>query len=280
MTQQHGESTTLVIGGTGKTGKRVVDRLKAAGLPVRVGSRSAIPAFDWDLEQTWDTALDDVDAIYVTYSPDLAMPGASDAIQRLVDLAKARGVRRLVLLSGRGEAEAEACEAIVQRSGLEWTVVRASWFQQNFSEGAFTDMVLSGTITLPAGDVPEPFVDVDDIADIVFAALTQSEHHGEVYEVTGPRLMTFDDIAADLSEATGRTITFQSVPHRAFVDGVAASGAPEDVVWMLDYLFATVLDGRNATLTDGVQRALGREPRDFKDYARDAAARGAWNEAA
>ncbi|MEM9401392.1 MAG: NAD(P)H-binding protein [Pseudomonadota bacterium] len=280
MTQQHSESTALVIGGTGKTGKRVVDRLKAAGLPVRVGSRSAIPAFDWDLEQTWDTALDDVDAIYVTYSPDLAMPGASDAIQRLVDLAKARGVRRLVLLSGRGEAEAEACEAIVQRSGLEWTVVRASWFQQNFSEGAFTDMVLSGTITLPAGDVPEPFVDVDDIADIVFAALTQSEHHGEVYEVTGPRLMTFDDIAADLSEATGRTITFQSVPHRAFVDGVAASGAPEDVVWMLDYLFATVLDGRNATLTDGVQRALGREPRDFKDYARDAAARGAWNEAA
>ena len=208
------------------------------------------------------------------------MPGSTDAIQRLVDLAKQKGVRRLVLLSGRGEEEAQASEAIVQASGLEWTIVRASWFHQNFSEGAFIDMVLAGTITLPAGDIPEPFVDVDDIADVAFTALTEEGHNGEIYEVTGPRLMTFNDIADDQSRATGREITFQSVPHDAFVNGVAESGAPKDVVWMLDYLFATVLDGRNAHLTDGVQRALGREPRDFADYARDVAARGAWNTAA
>ncbi len=273
-------NTTLVIGGTGKTGKRVVEKLKAAGLPVRVGSRSATPSFDWDNESTWDAALEGVFAVYVTYSPDLAMPGATDAIQGLVDLARKRGVRRLVLLSGRGEEEAQACELIVQQSGLEWTVVRASWFHQNFSEGAFIDMVLAGTITLPASDVPEPFVDVDDIADVAFTALTQDGHDGEVYEVTGPRLMTFSDIAADLSAATGRTIRFQTVPHDGFVNGVAESGAPKEVVWMLDYLFATVLDGRNAYLTDGVQRALGREPRDFADYARSVAATGAWYAAA
>ena len=272
--------TTLVIGGTGKTGRRVVTKLQEAGLPVRVGSRSASPSFDWNNESSWAASLDGVSAVYITYSPDLAMPGATDAIQGLVDLAKQKGVRRLVLLSGRGEEEAQASEAIVQASGLEWTIVRASWFHQNFSEGAFIDMVLAGTITLPAGDIPEPFVDVDDIADVAFTALTEEGHNGEIYEVTGPRLMTFNDIADDLSRATGREITFQSVPHDAFVNGVAESGAPKDVVWMLDYLFATVLDGRNAHLTDGVQRALGREPRDFADYARDVAARGAWNTAA
>ena len=268
---------TLVIGGTGKTGRRVVERLQARHLPVRIGSRSASPSFDWDNESTWAAALDGVSAVYITYSPDLAMPGATDAIQAFVDLAKERGVKRLVLLSGRGEEEAQACERIVQDSGLEWTIVRASWFNQNFSEGAFIDMVLSGAITLPAGQQVEPFVDVDDIADVAVAAFTQDHHVGQIYEVTGPRLMTIADIAADLSRATGREINYVDVPHDAFVDEVAGSGAPKDVVWMLDYLFSTVLDGRNAHVTDGVQRALGRPPKDFMDYARDVASTGVWS---
>lgn len=270
---------TLVLGGTGKTGRRIVTGLEAKGMPVRVGSRSASPAFDWDREATWDACLDGVEAAYVTYAPDLAVPGATDAIQAFVDRAKAHGVKRLVLLSGRGEAEAQACERIVQSSGLEWTVVRASWFHQNFSEGAFVDMVLSGAITLPAVDTAEPFVDVDDIAEVALAALTEPGHHGEVYEVTGPRLMTFAETAAELSAATGREIRHVPVPHDAFVDGVRDSGAPQEVVWMMDYLFSTVLDGRNAHLTDGVQRALGRPPKDFADYARDTAATGVWGTA-
>lgn len=273
------QNITLVLGGTGKTGRRVVERLRASGQQVRVGSRSASPSFDWDNEKGWDRCLEGVTAAYITYAPDLAMPGATDAIQAFVDIAERRGVRKLVLLSGRGEQEAQACERIVQASGLEWTIVRASWFNQNFSEGAFIDMVLQGTITLPAGDQVEPFVDVDDIADVVAAALTQDHHHGQVYEVTGPRLMTIADVAADLSRATNRKITYVDVPHESFVSEVANSGAPKDVVWMLDYLFSTVLDGRNAHLTDGVQRALGRPPKDFSDYARDVAATGLWRDA-
>ncbi len=271
---------TLVVGGTGKTGRRVAERLTAKGLEVRIGSRSAIPSFDWANEKGWDACLKGVTAAYITYAPDLAMPGAPDSIQAFVDLAKRRGVKRLVMLSGRGEQEAQACERIVQNSGLEWTIVRASWFQQNFSEGAFIDMVLSGTITLPAGKQVEPFVDVDDIADVAVAALSQDHHNGQVYEVTGPRLMTIADVAADLSRATGREITYVDVPHEAFVSEVANSGAPKDVVWMLDYLFSTVLDGRNAHLTDGVRRALGRPPKDFADYAREVARTGAWRVAA
>ena len=271
---------TLVIGATGKTGRRVAQGLEAMGRAVRIGSRSAIPGFDWEREEGWDAALEGVSSVYITYSPDLAMPGATDAIEALVCKAKRANVKRLVILSGRGEPEAQACEQIILNSGLEATVVRASWFNQNFSEGAFIDMVLAGTITLPAGDTPEPFVDVDDIADVVLAALLEDGHDGEVYEVTGPRLMTLADVAADISAATGRKVTFVDVPHDGFVREIEASGAPKDVVWMLDYLFATVLDGRNANVTDGVERALGRAPKDFADFAHDVAAAGAWSAAA
>ena len=266
----------LVLGGTGKTGRRIITGLQAKGIPVRIGSRSASPSFDWNNEESWDACLADTTALYISYAPDLAMPGAGDAIQTLVDRAKQRGVQRLVLLSGRGEAEAQACERIVQKSGLEWTIVRASWFYQNFSEGAFTDMVSAGQITLPAGDTPEPFVDADDIADVAVVALTEPGHAGEIYEVTGPRLMTFPDVAAELSKVTEHEVTYIQVPHDAFVAEVANSGAPDEVVWMLDYLFSTVLDGRNASLCDGIQRALGRPPKDFAEYARDVAGTGIW----
>ncbi len=279
-TQTDNAPITLAIGGTGKTGKRVADRLIKKGHKVRIRSRSSFPSFDWDKEAGWDAALEGVSNIYITYSPDLAMPGAKDAISALVQRAKLKGVKRLVLLSGRGEQEAQDCEQIVAQSGLEWTVVRASWFSQNFSEGAFIEMVLGGAITLPAGDTPEPFVDVDDIADVAVAALSEDGHNGEIYEVTGPRLMTMADIAADLSAATGREITFVDVPHDAFIEELTKSGAPKDVIWMLDYLFSTVLDGRNAHLTDGVERALGRSPKDFAEYARDVAATGVWATAA
>ncbi|MEO0400041.1 MAG: NAD(P)H-binding protein [Pseudomonadota bacterium] len=268
---------TLILGGSGKTGRRIAERLTAKGRNVRIGSRSAIPSFDWDNDKSWDACLEGVTAAYITYAPDLAMPGATDAIQAFVDRAKRRGVKRLVLLSGRGEEEAQACERIVQGAGLEWTIVRASWFNQNFSEGAFIDMVLNGAITLPAGRQVEPFVDVDDIADVAVAAFTEDRHNGQIYEVTGPRLMSIADVAEDLSSATGRAINYIDVQHEVFVAQVADSGAPKDVVWMLDYLFSTVLDGRNAHLTDGVQRALGRAPKDFSDYAQDVAATGLWN---
>ena len=269
-------SPILVLGATGKTGSRIAANLEAKGIPVRRGSRSAAPSFDWNNEAGWDDCLAGVEAAYINYAPDLAMPGATDSIQGFVDKAKRHGVKRLVLLSGRGEEEAQACERIVQNSGIDWTIVRASWFSQNFSEGAFVEMVQVGQITLPDVDTPEPFVDVDDIAEVAAVALTEPGHVGEVYEVTGPRMLTLADVAAELSKATGRNIAYMPVPHDAFVTSITESGAPKDVVWMLDYLFATVLDGRNAYLTDGVQRALGRAPKDFSDFASEVAATGGW----
>jgi len=270
----------LVLGATGKTGRRIVSSLENLGVPVRLGSRSASPAFDWNDSGTWDACLAGVTRIYVNYAPDLAMPGATRAISELARRARAAEVKHLVLLSGRGEEEAQACEAIIQASGIDWTIVRASWFNQNFSEGAFAEMVRAGQIALPDVATPEPFVDVDDIAEVAVVALTRPGHAGEIYEVTGPRMLTLADVAEELSNAIGRNITYTPVPHDAFVQSVAESGAPQDVLWMLDYLFATVLDGRNAYITDGVQRALGREPKDFADFSREVASTGVWNAAA
>ncbi len=267
----------LVLGGTGKTGRRVVDRLASRGVPTRIASRSANPSFDWGDQGSWDGVLDGVTAAYVSYAPDLAIPGATDTIRAFVERAVERGVQRLDLLSGRGEEEAQLCERIVQGAGVEWTVIRASWFNQNFSEGEFLDMVLAGEITLPAGDIGEPFVDAEDIADVAVAALTEDGHAGQVYEVTGPRLLTFTEAVEEIARASGREIQYIQIPHDAFAAGIAESGAPDDIVWLLDYLFSTVLDGRNAYVCDGVQRALGREPTDFAEYVRRIADSGVWN---
>jgi uncharacterized protein YbjT (DUF2867 family) len=268
---------TLVLGGTGKVGRRIVEQLASRGIPTRAASRSATPAFDWDDHGTWDAAFDNVSAAFISFAPDLAVPGAPETIRALVDKAVTNGVKRLVLLSGRGEEEAQRCENIVLNSSIDSTIVRASWFDQNFSEGEFLDMVLTGAVTLPAGDVAEPFIDVNDIADVAVAALTEDGHAGQVYEVTGPRLMTFTQAVAEIARASGREVQYIQIPREAFMAGVAESGAPDDMAWLLDYLFTTVLDGRNAYLCDGVQRALGREPTDFAEYARRVADSGAWN---
>jgi len=270
------EGITLVLGGTGKTGRRVAERLKALGIPTRVASRSATPAFEWNNPGTWQAALDGVTAAYVTYAPDLAIPGATEAIRAFVAKAVDLDVRRLVLLSGRGEAEAQLCERIVQDAGVEWTVIRASWFNQNFSEGEFLGMVLDGAIALPASDIPEPFVDVDDIADVAVAALTEDGHNGEIYEVTGPRMLTFTEAAREISRAAGRKVEFVRIPKEVFATAISDAGAPEEIAWLLNYLFDTVLDGRNANVCDGVQRALGRAPTDFAEFARRTAASGVW----
>jgi uncharacterized protein YbjT (DUF2867 family) len=268
--------TTLVVGGTGKTGRRVVERLQARGVPVRIGSRAAAIPFDWEQADTWGPAVAGVRRAYVTYYPDLAVPGALERLTAFTRVAVEAGVRRLVLLSGRGEEAALQGEQAVRESGAEWTILRAAWFSQNFSEGFFADQVKSGTVALPAADVGEPFVDVDDIAEIAEQALVSDQHVGQVYELTGPRLMTFADAVAEIAQATGRTIAYAPVPLDEYQAVLVRYEVPADFVWLVGYLFTEVLDGRNASLADGVQRALGRPARDFADYARAAAAAGAW----
>ncbi|MBK8157895.1 MAG: NAD(P)H-binding protein [Rhodospirillaceae bacterium] len=270
------EKDTLVIGANGKTGRRVVERLRIMQVPIRLGSRSGMPPFDWTVPATWATAIRDVRAVYITYFPDLAAPGASTTIAAFAAVAMKAGVQRLVLLSGRGEAEAQHCEEIVQASGLETTILRASWFAQNFSENYLLESILAGEVVLPVGAVGEPFVDADDIADVAVAALTEDRHVGQLYELTGPRLWTFAEAVAEIARATGREISYLQIPIADYAEALRAAQLEPGIVDLITYLFTEVLDGRNASTTDGVQSALGRRPRDFSDYVRATAETGIW----
>src|SRR5262245_32015995 len=188
MSRQH---LNLVLGGNGKTGRRVVERLQHRGLPVRVGSRSGEPRFDWGNPKTWLPSLDGVSQAYVTYYPDVCVPGALETLQSFFGQAVNAGVRRLVFLSGRGEAEAEHAELALKSSGADWTILRCSFFCQNFSENFFLDPIIAGEVALPIRSVGEPFVDADDIADVAVAAMVDDRHSAQLYELTGPRPITF-----------------------------------------------------------------------------------------
>jgi uncharacterized protein YbjT (DUF2867 family) len=273
---QPSATSTLVLGATGKTGRRVAQRLNKLGMAIRPGSRFAEPRFDWEDRRTWARALDGVGAMYISLPPDLAVPGAVDAVQSLAEQALERGVRRMVLLSGRGEEEALRVEQALQDSGADWTILRASWFAQNFSESFLLDVILSGEVALPVGKVPEPFIDADDIADAAVAALTDDKHIGQIYEVTGPRLLTFREAIEEIAKASDRAIRFQQISPDQYANALKQHGVPEGFVSLLIYLFTNLMDGRNAHVTDGVQRALGRQPNDFADYARATSA--TWNQ--
>ncbi|MBQ1542526.1 MAG: hypothetical protein IIZ63_11045 [Caulobacteraceae bacterium] len=266
----------LVLGGAGKTGRRVAARLAEAGEPVRIGSRAGAPPFDWNAPSGWAAVLDGARAAYIAYAPDLAAPGGPEAVAAFAELAVRQGVRRLVLLSGRGEEEALRAERLLRETGAAWTVLRSSWFAQNFSESFLRDAVMAGEVLLPVDGAPEPFIDADDIAEIAAAALTRDGHEGRTYDITGPELLTFAEATAVIAEAAGRPVRLRSVSPAAFSEGMVAQGAPAELAEVLVELFGKVLDGRNASLTDGVQRALGRPPTRFADYARRAAAAGAW----
>ena len=268
----------LVIGATGKTGRRVAEKLREKGLSVRAVSRSTEIAFDWNSQSSWAAALEGVTRAYVTYQPDLALPGAVDAIRAFLMAAKMAGVKHVVLLSGRGEEEAEAAEQVLQTSGLDWTVLRASWFIQNFSENYMRDELVSGSLTLPVGQTKEPFIDADDIADVAVAALTQSSHRNRLYELTGPELLSFNDAVSELASATGRELSVYSVSFADYEVALREQAQPEDVIALLRYLFTELFDGRNAKVAHGVEEALGRKPRRFADFARKAAEEGAWEE--
>lgn len=277
MTTTPVPAPVLVTGGTGRTGTRLARRLADRGIPVRVGSRRAPVPFDWHDPDTWAPALDGMGAAYLCYSPDLAFPGAPELIAGFGAAAAHAGVQRLVLLSGRGEDGARAAEDAVRASGLEWTVLRCSWFAQNFSEHFLLGPVRRGRLLLPAdGSIAEPFVDLEDLAEVAADALTGERHLHRVLELTGPRLLSLHQVAAELSAATGRLIEFAPCTPEQFAADLTQDGIPFQEALPLAGLFTEILDGRNASLSPDLARALVREPADFAAYATRTAATGIW----
>ncbi|MFI7018983.1 NmrA family transcriptional regulator [Streptomyces sp. NPDC050164] len=268
--------TVVVTGASGRTGSRVARAAEAAGLTVRAASRAT--GFDWWDRSTWADTLRGTDAAYLAYPSDVGAPGAAEAVGDLAREAAGLGLRRLVLLSGRGEEQALPTEEALHASGADWTVVRAAWFAQNFSEGPLVaELRERGELVFPAGDVREPFLDVRDIADVVVAALTAGDRYvGRTLTLSGPRLLTFGEAVAEIAEATGRPLTYRAVSTRDYGEALLGFGVPPQEVTALTEIFDTLLDGRNAHLSDGVREVLGRAPRDFTDFVREETTAGTW----
>ncbi len=267
MSNNH-KSMTVVVGGRGKTGRRVADRLRGLDVPVRAVSPSGEVPFDWNDEASWAPALAGASALYLTYYPDLAVPGAAEHVRRLCRLAVDDGVERIVLLAGRGEPQVHPAEDAVRESGAAWTILESAFFMQNFSEGALAP--LDGAVVFPAGDVREPFIDCEDIADVAIAALTDDVHAGATYELTGARLMTFEEATAEFARALRRPLSYVPVTFEQYALELAQHLPPPMVELFID-LFRKLLDGHNAHVTGDVERVLGRAPRDFREFAHAAA---------
>ncbi|MGU3501664.1 NAD(P)H-binding protein [Mycobacterium sp. C31M] len=271
---------TLVLGATGKTGRRILPRLRLRGVPVRGASRSAGTTFDWAQPQTWGAALDGVGTVYLVAPP---WPGpAHDFITR----AQQSGVKRVVALSGRGAdgygdstfgLDMRSAEDAVRGSDLEWTILRPNNFAQNFDEDIFHAPLVAGELALPAGEVPEPFIDLDDVADVAARVLTEPGHGGRVYELSGPRSITFGEAAELISRATDRTITYKQTTADEYREALVDAGAAEADAEHVAAMFTLMADGGIAETTDTVATVLGREPRRFEDYVARAAAAGAWD---
>ncbi|MBP1221682.1 NmrA family NAD(P)-binding protein [Flavobacterium sp. 1355] len=268
----------LVLGANGKTGKRVVDRLQLRNdVEIIMGSRTAKTPFDWENPETWPAVLSGADTVYITFQPDLAVPAATEIIKEFTVLATRLGVQKMVLLSGRGEKEAQVCEEIVKASAKNWTIVRASWFNQNFSESFFLEPILAGFVALPRAEALEPFTDADDIADVVTECLLNDKHNGQTYELTGPELLSFPEAVSIIAKATDREIQFQSLTLGEYIQMLREYQVPEDYIWLVNYLFEQVLDGRNSSITNDIEKITGRKPTNFTTYANETAKSGIWN---
>jgi uncharacterized protein YbjT (DUF2867 family) len=268
--------TTLVLGGTGKTGRRVAHRLVEAGESVRIGSRSGPVPFDWERRETWGPVLREIHAAYVTFQPDLAVPGAVETVRAFFTQAVDSGVGKLVLLSGRGEPEAQEAEDALKATRADWTILRASWFNQNFSENFFLDPIRAGEVALPGSLAAEPFVDVEDLVDIAVAALTSNAHSRRLYELTGPQAITFAEAIDLIARAAGRNIAYVPITMDDYRAELVRQQIPNEYIDLVTYLFSTVLDGRNTPVTNGVQEALGRPARSYSDYVQNTAPTGIW----
>ena len=270
-------TTNLIIGGTGKTGRRVASRLQDRGLPVTSLSR---PEFDWADPSTWSSVEQPAATAYVTFAPDITFPGAPDAIAEVVERMARAGVRRFVLLSGRGEPEAQLAEETGDRDRGE---VRRRLGRRTLRllhaelrRGPLRPEFEAGHLAFSAGAVREPFLDVEDVADVAVGMLVGDVPVNRVYELTGPELMTFAEATAAIAAATGRPITYTEITVPELVADLTRPGFPAGDAEELGALFAHVLDGHNEHLAHGVQEALGRPARSFAEYAARAVAGGAW----
>lgn len=274
--------TFLVLGASGKSGRRVAARLRLRGHCVRSASRSSETPFDWSDPSGWNAALSGIAAVYVV------PPSVSGPVHEFVGRAEDAGVRRVVLLSGRGAdrwgdtdfgRDMRDAEDAVRASELEWTVLRPNNFDQNFDEELWYPPVKAGRLALPAGDVPEPFIDLEDVADVAAAVLTDPDRHGgKTYELSGPRAITFAEAAELIARAAGRPVAYEQVSPEEYRSLLQDQGVPPDDAHHVAEMFVMMEKALLNTTTDAVAEVLGRPARTFEDYVLRTAAKGVWSQ--
>ncbi|MFI6676889.1 NAD(P)H-binding protein [Kribbella sp. NPDC050470] len=261
--------TILVLGATGKTGRRVVARLREQGAEVRAASRSSETRFDWADQSTWAAAVREIDAVY------LIAPEDPKLIEPFVRQAVDAGVRRFVAHSGRGMDKAAGrfgagmaeAERAVQASGVAWTILRSNNFDQNFDEDLWHEPLLAGRLALPAGDVREPFVDVDDVAEVAATILTSPGHDARIYELSGPESLTFGEAVDVIAKVSGRSIEYVALTPAQYRAELLDIDWPEEAATELNAMFEIMHEGHLTTPTGDIQRLLGRPPATFAAYA-------------
>jgi uncharacterized protein YbjT (DUF2867 family) len=274
----------LILSGKGKTGRRVVEQLEARGVPYRLASRSSEQRFDWYDDTTWSPTIAGAETAYL--APPVGPTGLAQA-GRFIKQAASEGLRRVVLLSGRGVGSPGrdfavydgqvALEDAVKASGADWTIVQPAWFAQGFSEDFLRYHVLGGEIRVSAGDGGEAWIDTNDVGDVMSAVLLDAAHTGATYAISGPRYLNMTEVAAELSVATGRPINYVELEPRAHVTELVDQGLDREDAEAVRDLFAVIRNHRSEYVSDGVQQVLGRPPRDFTDWARETAATGLWS---
>ena len=272
-------TTILITGATGKTGSRISRLLEDAGLEVRRASRHSQTVFDWQDATTWPTALEGVQSVYICFYPDFAFPGALDTLTAFVIAAKSAGVDRLVMITGRGERHAQLGEEVVLNSGVPATILRSAWFAQNFSEGSLHQPVMENVIPMPGDGIGEPIVDLEDFAEVAAKVLTESGHESRIYEITGPRVITFAEVADILTETLNRHIQYIPITFEAFQEELQ-SATDAEYAEIVTSIAKETFDGRNENISGDVQLLLNRSSRDFSEFASRAAKTGCWSIAA
>ena len=277
--------TILVLGGTGKTGRRVARQLRAAGADVRTAARRhADVAFDWDDPTTHDPALAGVGAVYLV-PPTLRLDYAATVVAFL-DRVEAAGARHVTLLSARGvdQAPPEVAPRAVQldlaaRPGLTHAVLQPGWFMQNFHDVYFVPT--GGVIAAPTGDGVEAFVHADDIAEVAAATLlAPADHHGAALNLSGGEALSFADVADRVAKATGRPVRHDDLSPEAWVQRMVPTGLAVPYLELLAGLLHDVVrTGGGAAISPDVESVTGHLPRTFDEYAADPEVVAAWQQA-
>jgi uncharacterized protein YbjT (DUF2867 family) len=277
----------LVTGATGTIGSSTVKALKAQGARFKVGTRSPdklqgqgveTVLFDWDKPETFAPALQGVEKLF------LLTPISEKQVeytQSLVDAAKKAGVKHIVKLSVMGvEAEPgialgrlhRASEKAIQDSGIAWTMLRPTFFMENFFNYYGADPKKDSTVYNPHGQGKAVWVDGRDVGEVAAAVLTGQGHEGKAYDLTGPEALGDAEALALLGEALGHKYTYVDVPEEGARKAMLDMQMP---AWLVDgfmELNRLIKNNWVATPASGVKDVLGRAPRSFKEYAKDCAA--------